>query len=95
MGQPMGCCFVVGPGDEVLHPIPSVWTVREPVPARVAAQVVGVVVEQQLAVGNHAFQDTDGVHDRCDGRPGNIADFALGAVVVIDASRHAVPRAGR
>ena len=41
--------------------------------ARPGAQVVGVVVEQQVPVGDHALQDADGVDDRGDGDPGNLA----------------------
>lgn len=48
-----------------------------------AAQVVGVVVEQQLTVGNHTFQDTDGLHDRGDGHPGSITQLTLRSVVAV------------
>ncbi|MEU0217453.1 hypothetical protein ABZ281_21055 [Streptomyces sp. NPDC006265] len=87
-GQAARGCLVVGPGDEVLHPF------AQGVHGEGAgtAQVVGVVIEQQLPWGNDAFQNTDGVHDRGDGHPGSIADSALGTMVgLVQDARGQVP----
>jgi hypothetical protein len=40
-------------------------------------------VEQELALGDDAFQDTDGVHDRGDRDPGNCALLTSGDVVAV------------
>ena len=56
---------------------------REPVSRPFAVQVVGVVVEQQVPVRDHALQDADGVDDRGDGHPGDLALGAAGTVVAV------------
>ncbi|CAM5653568.1 hypothetical protein STENM36S_02118 [Streptomyces tendae] len=83
VGQPAGGCLPVGPGDEVLYPDAQAVHGERACAGAGAAQVVGVVVEQQLPLGHHALQDPDGVHDGGDGHPGDIADLAFGAVVAV------------
>ena len=72
-GQAMPGCFAVRPGDEVLDPGPQSALLQGPGALPGELQVVGMVVEEQVPIGDHALQDADGVDDRGDGDPGHLA----------------------
>ena len=82
-GQAVPGCLAVRPVREILDPLPERGGLQGAGVGPLAAHVVGVVVEQQVPVGHHALQDADGVDDRRDGHPGNLALGAAGTVVAV------------
>src|SRR5262249_52345984 len=79
----MADCLLVRPGHEVLDPCPDGRRLQGTGTRPFASHVVGLAVEQQMPVGDHALQDADGVDDRGDGHPGNLALGACGPVVAV------------
>ena len=75
--------LAVHPGGEVPDPLSERGGLQGAGVRPFAARVVDVVVEQQVPVGDHALQDADGVDDRGDGHPGNVALGTAGKVVAV------------
>ena len=82
-GQAVAGRLLVRPGHEVLDPVPERARLQGAGARPAGWQVVGVVVEQQVPVGDHALQDADGVDDGGDGDPGNLALGSAGLVVAV------------
>jgi len=82
-GQSEAGCLAVRPGGEVPDPVADRVRLQGAGAGAGAGQVVGVVVEEQVPVRDHALQDADGVDDRGYGDPGDGALGAGGAVVAV------------
>jgi hypothetical protein len=82
-GQSVAGCLAVGPGHEVLDPVPERGRLQGAGPGPAGRQVVGVVIEQQVPCGDHVLEDADGVDDGGDGDLGGLALGAAGLVVAV------------
>jgi hypothetical protein len=82
-GQAVAGRFMVGPGHEVFDPFPECAHFQGPGVPPFHMQVMGVMIEQEVPVRDHALQDPDGVDHRGDGNPGNVAFGTAGMVVAL------------
>ncbi|MET9443560.1 hypothetical protein [Streptomyces sp. NPDC006610] len=81
--QPLHLGLPVHPHDEVLDPKVQGVLLQRSMAASSSHEVVMGGAEQQLTVGNHAFEDSDRPDDRGDRNPGDSALFTGGDVVAV------------
>lgn len=86
-GEPVRGGLLVGPGDEVLDPVSHR---RDGECPRARTGVMRTVGEQQISGRDHPLQNSNSVHHRGDGHPGNIPELAFGAVVAFLVPRRLV-----
>lgn len=95
----MAVCLLVRPGDEAFEAAAERCRLERAAKATVVVVVVAGCVEQQFAVGDHAFQYSDGAHNGGDGDPGDcslrpggdVAAFIIGDVFEVAAADEVAP----
>lgn len=83
VGEALSFGFAVGPGDEFLDPLGQAVVLQGSVKVALATEVVVSGAEEEFAFRDNAFQDADGVDNRSNGDPGDLAFFTCGDVVSI------------